>query len=160
VCGAGRLHPAQGPYRHRRRRPRVAIWQPVVDTAPDPAEYDRLITAASGPYARRFQTLQATFAGHHPQRPHHYLAYLGVTPARQCRGIGSALLAHHHAELDAARLPAYLVAVSSRSRDLYLRHGYIIHGEGPFHLPDGGPPMWPMWRNPQPAPLSGGSTGA
>ena len=131
----------------------VAVWYPYTgtDVAPDPAEADRRITAACGRHADRFQLLDATFAARHPQTPHHYLAYLGVTPARQCQGIGSALLAHHHAALDTAGLPAYLVAVSSGSRDLYARHGYTIHGAGPFHLPEAGPPMWPMLRSPQPA---------
>jgi GNAT superfamily N-acetyltransferase len=127
----------------------VAVWHPVPAPAPDPDGYHRLIAQVCGRYTDRFMAMQATFAAHHPQQPHHHLAYLGVTPARQRRGIGTALLAHHHAELDAARLPAYLVAVSPQSRDLYLRHGYHIHGAGPFHLPDNGPPMWPLWRNPR-----------
>jgi ribosomal protein S18 acetylase RimI-like enzyme len=132
----------------------VAVWQPVTGPVPDLADHHRPLAAACGPYAARFQTLHAVLAAHHPQQPHHYLAYLGVASAHQCQGIGSALLAHHHTELDAAGRPAYLVAVSSGSRDLYLRHGYHLHGAAPFHLPDGGPPMWPMRRNPQPAPDS------
>ncbi len=64
----------------------VAVWYPYTgtDVAPDPAEADRRITAACGRHADRFQLLDATFAARHPQTPHHYLAYLGVTPARQC----------------------------------------------------------------------------
>ena len=45
-----------------------------------------------------------------------------------------------------------LVAVSSGSRDLFHRHGYHVHGAGPIHLPDNGPPLWPMWRDPQGGP--------
>jgi hypothetical protein len=71
-----------------------------------------------------------------------------VAPVRQGQGIGSALLAHRHSALDAAGLQAYLVAVSPRSRDLYLRHRYTIAATGPIHLPDGGPQMWPMIRTP------------
>jgi GNAT superfamily N-acetyltransferase len=138
----------------------VAVWQPIPGPAPDPNEYHRLLVEACGPYTDRFLALHAALAAHQPQQPHHHLAYLGVTRARQCRGIGSALLAHHHAELDAAGIPAYLVAVSSGSRDLYLRHGYRPHGVGKFHLPDGGPLVWPMWRDPQPAQQPAGPTGA
>jgi GNAT superfamily N-acetyltransferase len=131
----------------------VAVWQPVTGRpTPDPADYHRLIAEACGPHVARFQTLHTTLAAHHPQQPHHHLAYLGVASTRQRQGIGSALLAHHHAELDAAGLPAYLVAVSPGSRDLFHRHGYHPHGAGPIHLPDNSPPLWPMWRDPQGGP--------
>ena len=35
------------------------------------------------------------------------------------------------------------------SRDLYLAHGYVLQPDAPFLLPDGGPRMWPMWRQPR-----------
>jgi GNAT superfamily N-acetyltransferase len=136
----------------------VAIWHPSPDTSTDPTAYDRLITLACDRYAARFRALNATFTTHYPQWPHLYLAYLGVAPARQGQGIGSALLAHRHAALDTAGLPAFLVAVSPRSRDLYLRHRYTIATTGPFRLPDGGPPMWPMIRTPRRARQPAGST--
>jgi hypothetical protein len=56
------------------------------------------------------------------------------------------------AALDDSGRPAYLEASSPRARDLYLRHGYLPRPGTPFHLPDGGPPMWPMWREPRPVP--------
>ena len=34
-----------------------------------------------------------------------------------------------------------------RSRDLYMRHGFEVTEE--FRLPDEGPPLWRMWREPQ-----------
>jgi predicted N-acetyltransferase YhbS len=80
--------------------------------------------------------------------PHHYLAFLAVRPSRQCRGIGSALLDRHHARLDDAGVPAYLEANHPRNRELYLRHGYRDRAE--IQLPDGGPAVWPMWREPRP----------
>ena len=43
-------------------------------------------------------------------------------------------------------MPAYLNAGSPRSRDLYLRHGFEVTEE--FRLPEGGPPLWRMWREP------------
>jgi GNAT superfamily N-acetyltransferase len=71
----------------------------------------------------------------------------GVTPERQGTGLGSALLDHYHRELDATGQPAYLEATNPRNRDLYPRHGYTT--SGPFELPEGGPPMWGMWRDPR-----------
>jgi hypothetical protein len=43
-------------------------------------------------------------------------------------------------------MPAYLNAGSVRSRDLYARHGFGVTEE--FELPDEGPPLWRMWREP------------
>jgi len=125
----------------------VALWHPHTGVPLGTSGSDPLAAMTGGPHAGRFRQLEATFADHHPRAAHHYLAYLAVAPARQRRGIGSALLAHHHATLDADAVPAYLVAVSPESRDLYRRHGYQPHGEV-FHLPDDGPPMFPMWRAP------------
>jgi GNAT superfamily N-acetyltransferase len=75
-----------------------------------------------------------------------WLAIIGVRPGRQGRGIGSALLSARHRDLDRDGRPAYLEAASPLARDLYLRHGYDLRPGAPFHLPDGGPPMWPMLR--------------
>ena len=83
----------------------------------------------------------------HPRAPHYYLDSLGVEPEWQGRGLGSALMRPVLERCDAERMPAYLNAGSARSRDLYLRHGFRVTEE--FSLPDGGPPLWRMWREPQ-----------
>ena len=46
-------------------------------------------------------------------------------------------------------LAAQPILSSPASRELYLRHGYVLLPDGPIRLPDGGPEMWPMWRDPQ-----------
>jgi hypothetical protein len=48
--------------------------------------------------------------------------------------------------LDQQQTMSYLVATTRDGRRLYERHGYQDFGE--VCLPDGGPPMWPMWREP------------
>ncbi len=81
-----------------------------------------------------------------------------VRPGAQGQGTGTALLHAHHATLDQHATPAYLEASSERSHAWYLRHGYTDTGQ-PFHLPGGGPPLWPMWRpapSPPPASAPGG----
>jgi len=82
----------------------------------------------------------------HPRIAHYYLDSLGVVPEWQGRGIGSALLGPVLERCDTERMPAYLNAGSVRSRDLYARHGFEVTEE--FALPDGGPPLWRMWREP------------
>jgi len=86
----------------------------------------------------------------HPTAPHYYLDSLGVVPEWQGRGLGSALMQPVLARCDAERMPAYLNAGSPGSRDLYLRHGFEVTEE--FRLPEGGPPLWRMWREPQGTP--------
>ena len=83
----------------------------------------------------------------HPRRPHWYLDSLGVEPESQGRGVGSALMQPVLERCDRERMPAYLNAGSSRSRDLYLRHGFHVMEE--FRLPEDGPPLWRMWREPR-----------
>jgi GNAT superfamily N-acetyltransferase len=83
----------------------------------------------------------------HPRRPHYYLDTLGVDPDWQGRGLGSALMEPVLERCDRERMPAYLNAGSPRSRELYARHGFRVQEE--FTLPDDGPPLWRMWREPR-----------
>jgi GNAT superfamily N-acetyltransferase len=82
----------------------------------------------------------------HPNRPHWYLYYLAAEPGSQGIGIGTALLRPVLALCDEQQQPAYLEATSEQNRKLYLRHGFV--DMGPFALPDYGPTLWPMWRDP------------
>ena len=129
--------------------PAAAVWFPRTGPLPEPADYDRRLAAACGRWTDRFRVLDSLFEDNHPSEPHHHLALLAVQPGRQGGGLGSVLLRRAHAELDAAAIPAYLEASSTRSRDLYLRLGYEVRE--PFRLPDG-TPFWPMWRPPRLAP--------
>ncbi|WP_405095363.1 GNAT family N-acetyltransferase [Micromonospora sp. NBC_01412] len=127
-------------------RAAVAVWFPQVgDEVPPPADYDTRLAAACGEWVERFRHLDVLFAASHPHAGHHHLAFLAVAPDRQGQGLGSALLRHHHARLDADGVPGYLEASSEIGRDLYARHGY--RAREIFRLPDG-TPFYPMWREP------------
>jgi GNAT superfamily N-acetyltransferase len=83
----------------------------------------------------------------HPHDPSHwYLFILGTEPAAQGRGLGSVLLSHMLARIDADGLPAYLESSSDRNLALYGRHGFEITSE--VAIP-GGPMIWPMRREPR-----------
>jgi ribosomal protein S18 acetylase RimI-like enzyme len=85
--------------------------------------------------------------GRHPRKPPHwYLAFMGVAPEWQGRGLGTALMQPALEILDAAGTPAYLESSTPRSRALYQRNGFEVTGE--FNLPSAGPPLWQMWREP------------
>jgi GNAT superfamily N-acetyltransferase len=85
----------------------------------------------------------------HPHESHYYLPVIGVAPEWQGKGIGTAMLKPVLDRCDREGLPAYLEASSPRNRACYERSGFVIRDE--LHLPGGGPPIWPMWRDPRPA---------
>lgn len=80
---------------------------------------------------------------YHPHEPIWYLAMIGVDPARQGLGLGSAMLSHALERVDRHAKPAYLEATTTRSRDLYARHGFEVIGT--IQAADS-PPMYPMLR--------------
>jgi ribosomal protein S18 acetylase RimI-like enzyme len=85
----------------------------------------------------------------HPHEPHWYLATLGTAVEQQGKGVGSALLRPVLAHCDAEGLPCYLESSKERNVPFYRRHGFDVVQEVP--LPGGGPTIWTMWREPQPA---------
>ncbi|SRR6266545_3750156 len=128
----------------------VAVWLPGVVALP--RDYHRQLDLAIGClYSGRFAQLDYTLNRAHPdERDHEYLVCAAVTPNQQREGIGAALLAGRHADLDQARRPAYAVAPSPACQDWYQRLGYHSLGQ-PISLPGRAEPaMWPMWRYPLP----------
>jgi GNAT superfamily N-acetyltransferase len=82
----------------------------------------------------------------HPPRPHYYLAVVGVEPALQGRGIGSALLQPVLDRCDRTGTGAYLENTKPENLPLYERHGFRVTEE--ITMPRG-PRQWLMWREPQ-----------
>ena len=80
------------------------------------------IAGVSG--AMRGLTLGARLDALHPQALHAHLVFLGVAPSAQGSGVGSAMLKHQLAALDARGTPALLEATSERNVALYARHGF------------------------------------
>lgn len=79
----------------------------------------------------------------HPDEPHWYLAAVGVDPARQGEGLGSAMIKEGLRLCDAQGLPAYLESSNPRNIPLYERHGFEVVG---LVQPDDYPPLYPMLR--------------
>ena len=80
---------------------------------------------------------------HHPDEEHWYLPIIGVDPACQGQGHGSAILARALQPCDEAGLPAYLESSNPANIPLYERFGFEVRGEIQV---DDSPPMWPMYR--------------
>jgi ribosomal protein S18 acetylase RimI-like enzyme len=130
----------------------AAVWMPFESLVPIPlsAELQMLPMMLRTTGLARFGRLMAIRADmdkHHPMdRPHAYLWFLGVAPAAQGHGVGSALLRAASARLDAAGTPAYLETGTTRNVALYQRHGFKVLSEHKAR-PDA-PTMWSMWREP------------
>lgn len=77
-------------------------------------------------------------------RPHWYLAAIGVAPPHQRRGIGGRLLGPVLARADATGVPCYLETPSPANVSFYGRHGFAVVNEG--EVPGHGQKMWAMLR--------------
>ncbi|MGA4987822.1 GNAT family N-acetyltransferase [Nonomuraea bangladeshensis] len=122
----------------------AAVWLTL--TAGDQAlSEDSFEPKAFGDSGARLRALGEALDPRHPREPHVYLPCMGVIGGQRGAGLGSALLRHRLERADADGLPTYLEASSTRSRALYLRHGFADLGE-PVRVADA-PPLWPMWRH-------------
>jgi GNAT superfamily N-acetyltransferase len=83
----------------------------------------------------------------HPHPPHYYLLALGVEPDLQGRSLGTQLMAPILERCDREGIPAYLESSKERNVPLYERNGFQVTEE--FVVPNGGPKIWLMWRDPQ-----------
>ncbi|WP_421842953.1 GNAT family N-acetyltransferase [Mycobacterium sp.] len=92
-------------------------------------------------------TLQKRLKQAHPEEPHWYLSAIGSDPAVRGRGFGQALLRSRLDRCDAEYCPAYLVSSKAENVPYYERFGFKVTRD--IVLPDSGPTMWPMWRQPR-----------
>lgn len=92
--------------------------------------------------------LRGELEAHHPTHPQWYLANIGTAQHIRGTGFGARLLNARLRACDELRLPAYLVCTRHENIAYYEGFGFGVTGE--FNLPDGGPPMWSMWRDPTP----------
>lgn len=82
-------------------------------------------------------------ATYHPSEPHWYLPLIGVDPAHQGKGYGSALMTYALQQCDRNHSMAYLEASSPRNVPLYRRHGFEVLGTIQVGA---SPPIVPMVR--------------
>lgn len=89
-----------------------------------------------------FEFLEQVGASH-PEVDHWHLPGIGVDPRMQGKGLGSALLAHTLAEIDAQSAVAYLESSNPANVPLYEKFGFEVVAE--IQAGDS-PPVWPMLR--------------
>jgi ribosomal protein S18 acetylase RimI-like enzyme len=99
--------------------------------------------------AKRLQvvfTILEKMGSYHPMEPHWYLPLIGVEPAKQGHGYGSALLRHALERIDREGRIAYLESTNPANIPLYQRHGFEVIGTIQV---DEAPPLFPMIRRPR-----------
>jgi len=122
------------------------LWLPP-GVVPDGPALERLVERTV-PEPRRseiFSVLEQMGAAH-PKEPHWHLAFIGVDPAHQGKGIGGTLLGQTLARIDEQHVHAYLESSNPANVPLYERHGFEVIREirvGEF------PPVIPMVRLPR-----------
>ncbi len=134
----------------------VAIWDPPTDSPidldPDGTRsgYNEMPQRMGAAAVARFNAMvevqrpiRARVMG---GRPFWYLPWLGVEPASQRCGAGTALLRDMFARSDPAGVPYCLETEKGANVRYYERHGFRVVAEG--ELPLGGPRFWTMRRDP------------
>jgi GNAT superfamily N-acetyltransferase len=129
----------------------VTVWiPPGRPELPEPyaARLEPLLEELLGPRRALLVEVFARFDAAHPDgEEHFYLTFLGTHPDHRGHGHGMRLLAENLALVDAAGAPAYLESSNPVNLGRYESVGFETHGQ--FVLPDGGPTVTTMWREPQ-----------
>ncbi|MFD8934707.1 GNAT family N-acetyltransferase [Streptomyces sp. NPDC059578] len=125
----------------------VAAWTtPDRDPSPGFAAVGPHIAELAGDRIDAFTAAEAAVEPHRPTEPVWFLATVGVAPGAQGRGLGSAVLRPGIEAAERAGYPAFLETATERNVRLYERLGFRVTAE--VELPDGGPQLWCMRRDP------------
>jgi ribosomal protein S18 acetylase RimI-like enzyme len=84
----------------------------------------------------------------HPEERHYHLQFIGVDPEHRGKGLGSALMQPMLDRCDREGCGAYLENTREANLAFYQRHGFEVTGK--INPGQGAPPLWLMWRDPQP----------
>ena len=118
----------------------AALWMPP-GTHPDEERMASFIQETVRPeIAEEVGRVFELMDEYHPKEDVWYLPIIGVDPAHQGLGLGSALMKAALRHCDEAGLPAYLESSNPRNISLYERHGFeatgvIQHGSSPVITP-------------------------
>ncbi len=121
----------------------AALWLPP-GIRPDEAALEAVVrrSVAADLQSEVFAVFEQ-MARYHPREPHWFLPLIGVDPAQQGQGYGSALLQHALLQCDRDRVPAYLESSNPANIPLYERHGFKVLGT---IRAGSSPPIVPMLR--------------
>jgi GNAT superfamily N-acetyltransferase len=130
----------------------TSVWIPPNETdfsQEQEAAMEPLLVELLGPGASRVLQAVEMFDQAHPRGvPHFYLSLLGTHKEHRGHAYGLRLMAENLRLIDDAGMPSYLEASNPANVPLYMRYGFEVLGS--FTVPDGGPEVFTMWRDPIP----------
>ena len=124
----------------------AALWLPPGVHPDEDALVSVVLGATSGSKQEDVLAVLEQMGSYHPSDPHWYLPLIGVEPAHQGKGYGSALLRHALAHCDHNHQAAYLESSNPKNIPLYERHGFRLVGR---IQAGSSPTMYPMVRDPR-----------
>ena len=128
----------------------VSVWLPPGCPELSEADEERLdhkLEEIVGERTALLRELFECFEASHPRdREHFYLSLLGTHSNHRGLGIGMDLLAANLIAIDTLHMPAYLESTNPSNVARYESVGFEIYGT--FALPDDGPAVTQMWREP------------
>lgn len=124
----------------------VALWLPPGVTPDEPSLVRVIQDTVAGARRDAILSMFEQMGAFHPREAHWHLPLIGVDPAQQGKGVGSALLSHVLNACDGQKVLAYLEATSPQNVPLYERHGFAALGN--VQVADS-PPVVPMVRKPK-----------
>lgn len=124
----------------------LSLWHDIdptqrTDMNPHSAEAPEV----SDSVTRRLHAAARATAERHPAEPHVFLSSMATLPEHRGMGAGGAMVRFGISRAHHINLPIYLEASTPQNRRLYLRSGFIDHGET-IALPEHGPVLQPMWH--------------
>lgn len=123
-----------------------ALWLPPDVTPDEEAVIPLMQRTVAQPDQEAMFSLFEQMGRCHPTEPHWYLPLIGVDPAQQGKGYGSALLKHALTRCDSDQKLAYLESSNPRNIPLYERHGFEVTATIQAGT---SPPIFPMLRKPR-----------
>jgi ribosomal protein S18 acetylase RimI-like enzyme len=124
----------------------AALWLPP-DVNPDEEALTSFLKRTGSKHVQKDSAAVFEQMGrYHPREPHWYLPFIGVDPAQQGNGYGSALMRHALIPCDRDHTLAYLESSNPKNIPLYERHGFELLDTIQVGT---SPPIFPMLRTPR-----------
>lgn len=126
----------------------AALWEPPLGEWPvEPDIPESAWTEILGQDAHdRFSAFADVMDANRPNERHVYLSLIGSLPEFRGQGLGSALLDAGLLRWDREGVPTNLMSTNGANLPFYESRGYRVIAD-PV-LPEGGPRLWDMWREP------------
>jgi len=130
----------------------ISVWTPPglsELTRDEEAQVPSLLADVVGSRAGAVLDAIVQYEAVHPRDvPHYYLGFLATHTDHRGHGLGMSLLRAVLEHVDGEGAPVYLESSNPVNHARYESVGFVPRET--FRLPDGGPPVLTMWREPRP----------